>query len=231
MPPRRGARRRACCTATGSSPANGSSRTSSSGSCSSAAASCARCWLPCESSSTFASARSASPRRSSHVRRSRPARRPRSGRAGSRSTRAARRPASADRGRAPPACSRSAAAPRARSAGRPRAARRRRADEPEDGAHRRRLAGAVRPEEAEHPPARDRERAVGERLHGPEPLAHLREGEHRAITSSVAGTVSAQRSSATTAPLPVTLVVTRAGCRCRRSRRCPAPTRRGSSWP
>ena len=39
-------------TATGSRPANGSSSTRSFGSCTSAAASCARCWLPCESSST-----------------------------------------------------------------------------------------------------------------------------------------------------------------------------------
>ena len=52
-------------------------------------------------------------------------------------------------------------------------------DEPEDRAHRGRLPGAVRAEEAEHPPARDGERAVVERLHCPEPLVHVRERQHR----------------------------------------------------
>ena len=51
-------------------------------------------------------------------------------------------------------------------------------DEPEDRAHRRRLPGAVRPEEAEHPPAPDRERAVIERLHRAEPLANAFKTQH-----------------------------------------------------
>ena len=46
-------------------------------------------------------------------------------------------------------------------------------DESEDRSHRRRLPSAVRAEEAEHPPAADGERAVVERLHGPEPLVHV----------------------------------------------------------
>ena len=51
-------------------------------------------------------------------------------------------------------------------------------DEAEDRTHRRRLAGAVRPEEAEHPPPLDRERAAVERLHLPEPLADVDDLEH-----------------------------------------------------
>ena len=51
-------------------------------------------------------------------------------------------------------------------------------DEPEDRAHRRRLAGPVRAEEAEHPPALDRERAAVERLHRPEPLADVDDAQH-----------------------------------------------------
>ena len=50
-------------------------------------------------------------------------------------------------------------------------------DEPEHRAHGRRLAGAVRAEEAEHPPGLDREREVGEGLHGLEPFAHMDEAE------------------------------------------------------
>ncbi len=52
-------------------------------------------------------------------------------------------------------------------------------DEPENGSHRRRLPCAVRAEEAEHPSAAHRERAVVERLHCPESLVHVREAEHR----------------------------------------------------
>ena len=51
----------------GSSPDSGSSRTSSSGSCTSAAASWTRCWFPCESASTLLVDRSAMSRRSSQV--------------------------------------------------------------------------------------------------------------------------------------------------------------------
>ena len=60
-------------------------------------------------------------------------------------------------------------------------------DESEDGTHRGRLARAVRTKEAEHPAARDRERAVGERLHRPEPLAHISELKPAADRRSVAG--------------------------------------------
>ena len=49
----------------GSRPLNGSSRTSSSGSWASATASWTRCWLPCDSSSSFDLARSPRPIRSS----------------------------------------------------------------------------------------------------------------------------------------------------------------------
>jgi hypothetical protein len=56
-----------------------------------------------------------------------------------------------------------------------------RLDEPEDRAHRGRLAGAVGAEEAEHPPARDRERAVVERLHRPERLANVPQPEPVAL--------------------------------------------------
>ena len=52
-------------TPTGSSPENGSSSTSSSGPCTSAAPSWTRCWLPSESDSTRSPARSAIPSRSS----------------------------------------------------------------------------------------------------------------------------------------------------------------------
>ena len=54
-----------------------------------------------------------------------------------------------------------------------------RLDQPEDRAHRRRLAGAVRPEEAEHPAALDRERAAVERLHLTEPLVDVDDAQHR----------------------------------------------------
>ena len=54
-----------------------------------------------------------------------------------------------------------------------------RRDEPEDGAHRGRLAGAVRPEEPEHAPALDRERAARERLDLAEALADVDHFEHR----------------------------------------------------
>ena len=50
-------------------------------------------------------------------------------------------------------------------------------DEPEDRA-RGRLPGAVWAEEAEHAPARDRERAVVECLHRPESLGNVLEGQH-----------------------------------------------------
>ena len=56
-------------TPSGSRPLNGSSSTASTGSWTSAAASCTRCWLPWESSSSRASARPPSPRRVSHRRR------------------------------------------------------------------------------------------------------------------------------------------------------------------
>ena len=49
-------------------------------------------------------------------------------------------------------------------------------DEPEDRAHRGRLAGTVRPEEAEHPPALDRERAAVEGLYLAEPLGYVEDG-------------------------------------------------------
>ena len=59
-------------------------------------------------------------------------------------------------------------------------------DEPEDRPHRRRLSCPVGAEEAEHPPALDGERAVGECLHCPEPLVHVREAEHRPSQSALA---------------------------------------------
>jgi hypothetical protein len=89
-----------------------------------------------------------------------------------------RAPASADRGHAPPACTRSAAARPARSAARPRAPRRCRLDHAEDGAHHCGLAGPVRAEKAEHPPARHRERAAVQRLHLAEPLAYVDDAKH-----------------------------------------------------
>ena len=164
-------------TATGSRPANGSSSTSSSGSCSSAAASCTRCWFPCESSSSFAPARTVRPSRSSQ--------RPAAARAAPASS-PWRQPEVLElvgdrHPRIEATLLRHVA--EAHALGQPD-----RApvpehlaavglDEPEDGPHRGRLARAVRPEKAEHPAARDRERAVVERLHRPEPLAHVPELE------------------------------------------------------
>ena len=57
-------------------------------------------------------------------------------------------------------------------------------DQPEDGAHRRRLAGTVRPEETKLPTTPNRERAAIKRPHRSEPLAHAREGEHSRVSST-----------------------------------------------
>ena len=50
-------------------------------------------------------------------------------------------------------------------------------DEAEDCPHRGRLPRPVGAEEAEHPPRLDREREIGEGLHGLEPFAHVDEAE------------------------------------------------------
>ena len=61
-------------------------------------------------------------------------------------------------------------------------------DETEHCPHRRRLPCPVRAEEAKHPPTLDRERAVVERLHCPEPLVHVGEAEQHSSQSADART-------------------------------------------
>ena len=116
---------RACSTSTrpmasiplGSRPASGSSRTSRSGPCRRAAASCTRCWLPWESSSTLA-ARGRRCRGARAIPRRRGGRRPVPCRGAGRGIRAARPRAWRGTGRAPRACTRSDAARPARPAAR-----------------------------------------------------------------------------------------------------------------
>ena len=206
---------RACSTSTrpmasiplGSSPANGSSRTSRSGPCRRAAASCTRCWLPWESSSTLDWARSAMPRRSSH---SSPARR-------------------ASAGAMPWSRPRySSCSPTCMAGYRPRSSgmypkRRRSAcptgspvpahrpgvevGEAEHGPHGGRLAGAVRAEEAHHLPARARRRS-GRRA----PSA----------SRSFGAALRARAGRPPEDPTPRVLRLTGAGCRARpRASRCP----------
>ena len=102
-----------------------------------------------------------------------------------RSTPAARRRASAGRARAARACTRTAAACPRRRASRPSdtspASGTR---EPEDAAHRRRLAGAVGPEEAEQPATARRQRRTVERRDAPVVLGQAPDLEHRRATIS-----------------------------------------------
>ena len=170
-------------TPSGSRPENGSSRTSSSGSWTSAVASWIRCWLPWDRSSSFDFARSARPNRSSQTARAAPARRGPTARGAGRSTPAARRRASAGRARAARACSRTAAAcPRRRRCPSQRHLAGLGDGEPEDAAHRRRLAGAVGPEEAEQPAAARRQRRTVERRDAAVVLGQAPDLEHRRAT-------------------------------------------------
>ena len=150
-------------TPSGSRPANGSSSTSATGSCTSAAASCTRCWLPCESASSRASPRSWSPSRASQ--RSTPA-----------AARAAIQPRQAREVlelRPDPHVRIQAALLRHVAEAQTRLAVDRRAvpahlatvglDEPEDAAHRRRLARAVRAQQPHHAARAHRQAAAVER--------------------------------------------------------------------
>ena len=112
-----------------------------------------------------------------------PSRRGRTARGAGRSTPAARRRASAGRGRAARACTRTAAACPRRRASRPSDTSPASGDrEPEDAAHRRRLAGAVGPEEAEQPAAARRQRRAVERRDAPVVLGQAPDLEHRRAT-------------------------------------------------
>ena len=146
----------------GSSPENGSSSTSTSGSWTSATPSWTRCWLPSESVSTRSPARSASPSRSIQRSAARLGARRARARAGARSRRAGRARASSGTARAPPACSRSAPACR-RVDGLAAPAHRAGVglEHAEDDPHRGRLAGPVRPDEADiRPPATENAQVV-----------------------------------------------------------------------
>ena len=151
-------------TATGSSPANGSSRTSMSGPKTSAAASWMRCWLPRLSAWSSASRRSARPKRSSQPRARLARLRARHAVQLAEVGQLLRHAHLRDTGRAPRACSRCGGGPR-RSSGMPEPAHRAGVgrEDAEHDPHRRRLAGAVAPDEPEQLARADLEREV---LHG-----------------------------------------------------------------
>ena len=145
---------------------NGSSRTSSSGSWASATASWTRCWLPCDSSSSFDFARSPRPIRSSQrvaaASASRPLQPVLLGEVGELLADPHPRVQAALLGHVAEAQARVAVDRRALPADLAAV----RAGQPEDAAHRRRLAGAVRPEEADDAARAGREAS---RRRGPRP--------------------------------------------------------------
>ena len=162
----------------GRGPENGSSRTSSSGSWTSAAASCTRCWLPWERSSSLDFARSASPNRSSQaplrVRASRPLRPVVLAEVRELLRHAHPRVQAALLGHVAEAQARL----RVDGCAVPADVARVRRGQAEDAAHGGGLAGAVGAEEADQPSAARRERGVVERRDGPVALGEAPDLEH-----------------------------------------------------